>query len=280
MPRPQKHWDRLTGKVAIVTGAGARGGIGNGKAMALLFAAEGARVCAVDRDAELAQETVDEIVAAGGEAFPVIADVVVESECKRIVDETAARYDGIDILVNNVGISSGGGPISGLDMAVWSNVIDVNLKSAVMLCRDVLPHMIARGGGAIVNIGSVAGIRAHGGSLAYGPSKAALVQLAREIAVMHGRDGIRVNTVAPGHIFTPHAMNVLGEEARAARRAAAPLGIEGDAWDVAHAALFLVSDEARFLTGLLLPVDGGVTEIGPLSSHALIERELAAISAQ
>lgn len=273
MPRPTKYLNRLAGKVAIVTGAGSEGdGIGIGKAIALLFAAEGARVCLVDRDRGRVDATLEEIVAAGGTGIATVGDVSEQSDCARFVLETVERFGGVDLLVNNVGVSGSGGPIGSLDVAAWSQVMDINLKSALMMCRYAVPHMIARGGGAIVNIASLAGIRAHGGSLAYGPSKAAMIQLAREIAVMHGRDGIRANTVAPGHILTPLAMNLLGEEARAQRRDVSPLGIEGDAWDVASAALFLASDEARFLTGVLLPVDGGVSEIGPLAAHALLMR--------
>lgn len=271
MPRPTHHWNRLEGKVAIVTGAGSEGGgVGNGKAIALLFAGEGAHVCLVDRDRERVEDTLREIRTTGGEAIAIVGDVSDESDCARFVGETVERFGGVDLLVNNVGRSGPVGPLASLDMAAWSQVIDVNLKSAVMMCRYAIPHMIPRGGGAIVNIASIAGTLAHGGSLAYGPSKAAMTQVAREIAVMHGGDGIRANTVAPGHIFTPLAISLLGEQARGQRRDVSPLGIEGDAWDVAHAALFLASEEARFLTGILLPVDGGVSEIGPLAAHALL----------
>ena len=240
-----------------------------GQAIALLLAAEGARVCLADIVAARADDTRAQIEAAGGQCFATTADVSVEADCARIVRETVDRYGGVDVLVNNVGISASPGPTIGMNMAAWSHVIDTNLKSAMMMIRGALPSMTARGGGSIVNIASIAGMRAHG-SLAYGPSKAAMTQLAREIAVLHGRQGIRANTVAPGHIFTPHAMRLLGEQARASRRKVSPLGIEADAWDIAHAVLFLASDEARFITGVLLPVDGGVTEIGPLAAHALL----------
>lgn len=259
--------------MAIVTGAGSAGdGIGNGKAIAILFAAEGARVCLVDRDRESVDNTLREILAAGGEAFSVVGDVSLEADCARFAFEASERYGGVDVLVNNVGVSAPGGSIESLDMAAWSAVIDINLKSAVMMCRYAIPHMIARSRGAIINIASIAGMRAHGGSLAYGPSKAAMIQLSRELAVAHGGDGIRVNTVAPGHIFTPLAKRHLGEHARVERRDVSPLGIEGDAWDVAYATLFLACEESRFLTGVLLPVDGGVTEIGPLAAHAMLKQ--------
>jgi NAD(P)-dependent dehydrogenase (short-subunit alcohol dehydrogenase family) len=130
--------------------------------------------------------------------------------------------------------------------------------------------MQARGGGAIVNIASIAGMSGYGGSVASGPSKAAMIALTRDIAAMHGRDGIRANAVAPGHVYTPHIGHMFSDEMRAARRRVGPLGVEGDAWDVAEAVLFLVSDAARFITGVLLPVDGGVTAIGPMAGHGFI----------
>jgi NAD(P)-dependent dehydrogenase (short-subunit alcohol dehydrogenase family) len=140
----------------------------------------------------------------------------------------------------------------------------------MLMCRYAVPAMISNGGGSIVNISSIAGIRAHG-SVAYGPSKAAMAALASEITVLYGRQGIRANTVAPGHVLTPLAMSMLPAEMRTKRRAVGPLGLEGDAWDIALAVRFLASDEARFITGVHLPVDGGVTEIGPMAAHALIE---------
>jgi NAD(P)-dependent dehydrogenase (short-subunit alcohol dehydrogenase family) len=269
MPEPKSHGQRLAGKTAIVTGAGTEGdGVGIGRAIALVLAAEGARVCCVDLDRDRAEATAAQVIEKGGQAFASSGDVSNTEDCARIVREAVDRFGRLDILVNNVGISTAV-RLDTADEALWSRVFDVNLKSAMLMSKFSVPQMINGGGGSIVNISSIAGIRAHGG-LAYGPSKAAMAQLAREIALMHGRDGIRANTVAPGHLMTPHAMHVLPPQAREARRKVGPLGIEGDAWDVAMAVLFLASDEARFITGVHLPVDGGVTEIGPLPAHALI----------
>jgi NAD(P)-dependent dehydrogenase (short-subunit alcohol dehydrogenase family) len=270
MPEPKAYNATLAGKTAIVTGAGTEGeGIGIGRATAVVLAGEGARVCLVDRDAERAEVTRTQIKLLGGEAFVTVGDVTVREDCARFVEETVGRYGRLDILVNNVGTAMPV-PLDAPDESAWSRVLNINITSAMLMCRYAVPAMIRNGGGSIVNISSIAGIRAHG-SLAYGPSKAAMAALAREIGVLHGREGIRANTVAPGHVLTPLAMSLLPPEMRAQRRDVGPLGIEGDAWDVALAVRYLASDEARFITGVHLPVDGGVTEIGPLAAHALIE---------
>lgn len=269
MPEPTSYHGRLAGRSAIVTGAGTEGdGVGTGRAIATVLAGEGATVCLVDREADRAEVTLRRIEEAGGQAFVTTGDVTSNDDCRRFVQETVARTGKLDILVNNVGISS---PVAldDEDERAWTRVMDINLKSAMLMIRHAVPAMKAAGGGSIVNISSIAGVRAHG-SVAYGPSKAAMAALARDIAVMHGRDGIRANTVAPGHIMTPHAMHVLPPDVRTLRSAIGPLGIEGDAWDIARAVSFLASDEARFITGVLLPVDGGVTEIGPIPAHYLV----------
>lgn len=270
MPEPTT-WNRtLAGKTAIVTGAGTEGdGVGIGRAIAVVLAGEGAQVCLVDREAARAEATRTQIQALGGEAFVTVGDVTAREDCARFVDETVQRYGRLDILVNNVGVATPV-PLDTPDEQAWSRVLNLNLTSAMLMCRYAVPAMTRNGGGSIVNISSIAGIRAHG-SIAYGPSKAAMAALAREITVLHGRQGIRANTVAPGHILTPFAMSMLPVEMRAKRRDVGPLGVEGDAWDVALAVRFLASDEARFITGVHLPVDGGVTEIGPMAAHALIE---------
>ena len=273
MPQPVEFKSRLTGKVAIVTGAGSQGeGIGTGKAISFLFAREGAKVCLVDRERARAEEALRMIESAGGAAFVSAADITSEADCARIVATTMERFGKLDILVNNVGISSGGGPLDAFSMDTWDQVMDVNLRAAVLMTRHSIPHLTAAKG-AIVNISSVAGLLASGHA-AYGPSKAALISLTREVAMMYGRQGVRANVVAPGHIHTPHAQGAqtLGDELRTMRRKIAPLGIEGDAWDVASAALFLASDEARFITATCLPVDGGAIEILPLAAVGLLQR--------
>ena len=269
MPEPLGYGRRLVGKVAIVTGAGADGDeIGIGRAIAVVLAGEGASVACIDLDPARAETTAARLRVAGGEALALSGDVSGTGECARFVAETVARFGRVDILVNNVGIST---PtrLDTIDEALWDRIYAVNLKSAMLMSKFAVPRMIAGGGGSIVNISSVAGMRAHGG-LAYGTSKAAMAHLAREITALHGRDGIRANTVAPGHVMTPHAMHVLPAGQREMRRKVGPLGIEGDAWDVAMAVLFLASDEARFIAGVELAVDGGVTGIGPLFAHGLI----------
>lgn len=271
MPAPILTGRRLPGKAAIVTGAGAEGeAVGIGRAIALVLAGEGARVACIDLDEGRAATTADMIRRQGGQALAIAANVGQRRACADAVARAVAWLGRLDILVNNVGISPPTS-LSGLDEAQWSTVMAVNLDSALWMSQQSVPHMTAGGGGAIVNISSIAGLRAHG-SLAYGTSKAAMVQLAREIAVAHGRDGIRANAVAPGHVMTPHIAHRMPPGMREDRRKVGPLGIEGDAWDVAMAACFLASDEARFITGVLLPVDGGVAEIGPLPAHGLITR--------
>lgn len=274
MPEPTTFRGRMRDRVAIVTGAGSQGsgaGVGTGKAIALVLAGEGARVCLVDRDPARAQDTLERVRALGGEAFVCGADVTSAADAERIVAETVQRFGHVDTLVNNVGMASGPGRFETFDETTWTRVLDVNLRSAVTMCKAVVPRMIARGGGAIVNVSSIAGMRAYG-SFDYGPAKAALNQFTAEVALAYGRKGIRANAVAPGHIVTPLSEGLLPPEARATRRKVGPLGIEGDAWDVAAATLFLASDEARFITGALLPVDGGVTALGPLAAHDLIQQ--------
>jgi NAD(P)-dependent dehydrogenase (short-subunit alcohol dehydrogenase family) len=262
---PPPDGRRLAGKVAIVTGAGTSGpGVGTGKAIALQFARHGARICAVDRELERAQETVEQIVADGGEAFAAVADVTDCGACADIAERTLARFGSIETLVNNVGIS-GGGPLLSIKEPEWDRIMAVNLKSALFMSQATLPAMIDRGGGSITNIASITGFRANGGS-AYSASKAGMIMLTRDIAVRHGRDRIRANAIAPGHIYTPLVAATPFAEAGDRRRQIAPLGIKGDAWDIAWAAVFLASDEARFITGVLLPVDGGVTETQPLTA--------------
>ena len=273
MPEPVIYHGRMQGKVAIVTGAGAAGDeIGIGRAIAFLLAREGAMLVCGDIDGTRADATAARIVADGGQAIALAGDVSQEADCVALVALAAARFGRVDILVNNVGISAPAA-LAGLKVDDWDHMLGVNLRSAMLMSREAVPVMTRGGGGAIVNISSLAGMRAMG-AIAYGPSKAALAQLAREIAVLHGRDGIRANTVAPGHVMTPHAMARMPSTMRDVRRDVGPLGIEGDAWDVAQAVLFLAGDEARFVNGVELAVDGGVTAIGPLAGHGfIVERQ-------
>jgi len=269
MPEPSRYLGRLSGKVAIVTGAGADGEeIGIGRAIALLMAREGAKLVCADLEAARAQATAARIAADGGEAIACAGDVARTEDCAALVAAAVGRFGRLDILVNNVGISN---PVSleAVTPETWNRILATNLTSAMLMSKYAVPEMARTGGGAIVNISSLAGMRAMG-ALAYGPSKAAMAQLAREIGVLHGRQGIRANTVAPGHVMTPHAMGKIPADMREARRKVGPLGIEGDAWDVAQAVLFLASDEARFINGVELAVDGGVTGIGPLAGHAFV----------
>lgn len=259
---------RLQGKVALVVGAGSAGpGWGNGKATAVLFAREGASVFAVDANLDAANETCAIIKDEGHEATAYRADVSKADQVKAMVDVCLACYGQIDILQNNVGIVALGGPVA-LDEKDWDRVHAVNLKSVFLTCKYVLPHMERRGKGAIVNISSIAAIRWTGVPyLSYYTSKAAINQFTVAVAMEYAAKGIRCNAVLPGLMNTPMIRNALpaayaqGDYAKmvAMRDAQCPTGKMGDAWDVAHASLFLASDEARYITGHALVVDGGIT---------------------
>ena len=257
---------RLGGKVAVVVGAGQRRGdtIGNGRAAALLFAREGARVVAVDRDTDAVADTVALIVAEGGTAEAVTADVRHEPDCAAAVAAALGRWGCIDVLHNNVGIGSGDGDAQNLEEAAWDRIFEVNLRGMWLMCRHAVPSMRDHGGGAIVNVSSIAAVCASP-LLAYKVSKAGVNALTHQLAMDNARYGVRVNAVMPGLIDTPMAVDgtaeafgIDREEVRAGRDRLVPLGRrQGTAWDVAHAALFLASDEAGFITGAVLPVDGG-----------------------
>jgi NAD(P)-dependent dehydrogenase (short-subunit alcohol dehydrogenase family) len=182
---------------------------------------------------------------------------------------------GLDTLVNNIGIGAGAGQLHLVPSADIDKVLSVNLGTVINMCREAMPALLKGNGRSIINIASVAGILAHGNS-AYGPSKAAVIQLTAELAVMYGRDGIRANCVAPGHILTPMVEAYVKGEGRRVRSAIAPIGVEGDAWDIAQAALFLAGPESRFITGITLPVDGGVTIVGPLAAYESVTQEASA----
>ncbi len=253
----------LKDKVAIVSGAGARGeGIGNGRAAAILLARAGARVVAVDRDEDLAGRTVEMIHEQGGEAIACAADVTREADCRRVVDHACETFGGVDILDNNVGIGSRHSVVDE-DPARWDTVMRVNVNSMFLMSKHVIPIMRERGGGAIVNVSSISALRPRG-LTAYSTSKGAVIALTRAMAVDHAGDGIRVNCVAPGPVYTPMVTaGGMTDEQREKRRLAAPLQIEGNGWDIGNAVLFLVSDLSRYITGQTLIVDGGVTLQGP-----------------
>jgi NAD(P)-dependent dehydrogenase (short-subunit alcohol dehydrogenase family) len=254
---------RLAGMVAIVTGGGSRGpGIGNGRAAASLFAREGARVALVDRVAAWAEHTASLIADEGGEAFVLEADVTRDADCTRVVAEAVDRFGPINILHNNVGIS-GSGSVVDTDEDVWDDVMRVNVKSMMLMSKHVVPVMAANGGGAIINISSVSSIRPRG-LTPYSTSKGAVNALTMAMAVDHASQGIRVNCILPGPVFTPMVQSGgMTPEQRAIRAKASPLGTEGTAWDIGWAAVFLASPEARWITGQLLCVDGGMTLVGP-----------------
>jgi len=258
---------RLEGKVAIVTGAGSSGpGLGNGKATSLLFAREGAKVLLVDAVLERAEETLAMIHDEGGEAWAFQADVTNADECQNMVDSVVDRYGRLDILDNNVGISMRGTVVDASEED-WDRIITVNLKSMILSSKAAIPRMSEGGGGAIINMSSITGLRAHF-QTTYTTSKAAVIGLTFSMAVDHGRDNIRVNCIAPGLLYTPMTAPRMDDARRELRKNAAPLGTEGTAWDVAHAAVFLASDEARWITGVVLPVDAGLTITSPYTTMA------------
>jgi NAD(P)-dependent dehydrogenase (short-subunit alcohol dehydrogenase family) len=260
--------DRLKDKVALVTGAGSSGpGWGNGKATAVLFAREGAKVLAADINRDAALETRRIIEAEGGTCETVSGDMSRAGDVSAMVDACIATFGRIDVLHNNVGIVEVGGPIE-TSVESWERVNDVNLKSMFLTCKHVLPHMERQGKGAIVNIASVSGIRWLGVPyISYAATKAAVIQFTRVIALQYARSGIRANSILPGMMNTPmvHAPEVIAayggsaEEMVRRRDEQCPMGHMGDAWDVAYAALFLASDEAKYITGTELVVDGGLT---------------------
>ena len=249
--------DRLRGKVAIVTGAGSRGpGLGNGKAAAILFAREGARVLCVDREVSRAEETVELIRAEGGEAAALAADVTRADECRAMVEAAVARWGGLDVLHNNVGIESRQDLLETTEEE-WDQVLEVDLKSVFLATRAAVPAIVERGGGSVICVSSIAGHRGHGRT-AYAAAKAGIEGFVRTVAVQLGPRGVRVNAIAPGTVWTPMVQG-LGPEARERRRQASPLGTEGTGWDVGWGAVYLASDESRWVTGHVLVIDAGLT---------------------
>jgi NAD(P)-dependent dehydrogenase (short-subunit alcohol dehydrogenase family) len=259
---------RLDGKVAIVVGAGCVGpGWGNGRATAVIFAREGAKVFAVDRDAESMRETVDRVREAGGEITAHLCDATNSAAVAAMVGACVAAHGRVDVLVNNVGGSAAGGPEE-LAEEAWDRQLDYNLTTVFLACKHTLPVMVRQKAGAIVNTSSASGIRFSGSpQVGYAATKAGVIQFSRVVAVQYAKHGIRVNTVIPGQMHTPMvearlAKQRAGGDVEALLRqrvARIPLGFMGDGRDTAHAALFLASDEARFITGAEIVVDGGMT---------------------
>ena len=254
---------RLAGKVAIVTGAGSRAdGIGNGRAASILFAREGAKVLLVDQNAQLAEATLKMIAAEGGEAAVCVADVTDADQCRKMVEAAVSRWGRLDILDNNVGIG-GRGTVVEMKEEEWETIMRVNVTGMMLASKHAIPAMVKSGGGAIVNISSISALRPRG-LTAYSASKGAVIALSRAMAIDHAAEGVRVNCIAPGPVYTPMVYSGgMDDATRERRKNASPLHIEGTGWDIGYAALFLCSDEARYITGVVLPVDGGVTVASP-----------------
>jgi len=259
---------RLKDKIAIITGAGSVGpGWGNGRAMAVRFAEEGAKIYACDREMEPMQETIARVEQAGGTIRTQLCNVTDSAAVKQMVDACVAAYGRVDILVNNVGGSAAGGPVE-MSEEVWDAQVDANLKSVFLGCKHVLPLMEQQGSGVIINIASSSGLRWTGAAqVAYAATKAGVIQFSKVVAVQYAAKGIRVNTVIPGQLHTPMVETRLAKQRSggdveallASRQKRIPIGFMGDGRDTANAALFLASDEARFITGTEILVDGGMT---------------------
>jgi NAD(P)-dependent dehydrogenase (short-subunit alcohol dehydrogenase family) len=260
---------RVDGKVAIVTGAGSTPGpgVGTGKASAVVLAREGASVLCVDLLPERAEETKAMIEAEGGTAEVFGADCTTSDGCAAMVAAATEAWGGVDVLVNNIGRAFVGTVVDTSEED-WDAALALNLRTAFLASKHAVPAMVERGGGSIVNMSSISAVRGDG-TIAYSAAKGALLAMTVDMAYSHGRDGIRVNAIAPGHITTPmvHSVQQPGPHADfmdTMRSEAGLLGTPGDGWDVAHAVGFLASDEARWITGALLPVDSGVLSVTPL----------------
>jgi len=260
---------RVAGKVAIVTGAGSTPGpgIGTGKATAVVLAREGASVLLADLHPERAEITRRMISDEGGKAEVFGGDCTQAAVCEAMVQAAVDAFGTVDILVNNIGLASLGTVVDTTEEA-WDQAFAVNLRTAFLASKYAVPVMAARGGGAIVNIASISALRGDG-TVAYSAAKGGLIAMTVDMAYSHGRQGIRVNAVAPGHITTPMVLSVSAPGARAEfmntmRAQAGLLGTAGTGWDVGWAAAFLASDEARWITGVTLPVESGVLSVTPL----------------
>jgi NAD(P)-dependent dehydrogenase (short-subunit alcohol dehydrogenase family) len=254
--------NRVEGKVAIVTGAGSRGeGVGNGRAASVLLAREGARVLLLDREESWLEATLAMARAEGGEVEMFVGDVTDADDCKRAVAAAVARWGRLDVLVNNVGVSGARGTAVDVDPEEWELTLRVNVTSMMLMAKFAIPEMVRGGGGSIVNLASVAGLLGGHPALAYPTTKGAVVAMTRAMAAHHGRDGVRVNCVCPGFVYTPMVQAQGMTEGRRARRRQSSLmpDLEGTGWDVGQAVLWLASDDSRFVTGVALPVDAGTS---------------------
>ena len=264
--------DKLAGKVALIVGGGQAPGatIGNGRATAVLLAREGAKLAVADLRLEAAQETVDQIKEEGGDAIGLQVDVTSEESCKKLIEDTLAHFGRLDILHNNVGggLSLGDAPVEEITTEAWDRIVNVNLRGMIYTAKFALPALRASGQGSIVNISSMAALHEYP-RIGYKATKAAVIALTENLAAANAKYNLRANAILPGKINTPMAIEpriATGrsrEEVVATRDAMVPLGGKmGTAWDVANAALFLHSDDASFITGIHLPVDGGENVMG------------------
>jgi NAD(P)-dependent dehydrogenase (short-subunit alcohol dehydrogenase family) len=260
--------ERLKGKVAIIVGAGQQPGqtVGNGRATAERFAQEGASLLLVDINQEWLKDTAHSVKLHGYAVHSLVADITDEAQCKGIAESAKRLYGRIDILHNNVGLSKGDGRTPELDVNAWNYIMDRNLKGMFMTCKHVLPIMIEQRSGCIINISSTASMAARP-TLTYKTSKAAVNAMTQHIAIENAPFGIRANAILPGLMDTPMAINRRAQERgvstdviRQERNKLVPIGRMGSAWDVANAAVFLASDEASYISGVLLPVDGGLLQ--------------------
>ncbi len=259
-PHAEAASSSLEGRVAIVTGAGSRSAeIGNGRAAALLLARRGARVLLLDAQLDCARETERMIAAEGGSALALACDVSDAVQCRQAVAYAVEAWGRVDILVNNVGIGGPAGNAVDLDLEEWDHALRVNVTSMMLMAKYAIPEMRRLGRGAIVNIASVAGLIGGTPALLYPTSKGAVVNMTRAMAAHHGVEGIRVNCVAPGMVYTPMVAGRMTPEVREQRRKRSLLQTEGSGWDVGQAVAYLASDEARWVTGVILPVDAGAT---------------------
>ncbi len=255
----------LSGKTAIVTGGGTAGeGIGNGRAAAILLARAGASVLVADLRGELAERTVAMFAAEGGAAAAWEGDVSEDAQCAAMVAAAVERFGRLDLLDNNVGIGSRGSVVTE-EAEVWRRVMRINVETMFLASKHAIPAMIETGGGgAIVNVASISALRPRG-LTAYSTSKGAVIALTRAMAVDHGLDGVRVNCIAPGPVYTPMVYGAgMSDQAREQRRKASVLEREGTGWDIGQAVRFLLSDQALYITGHTLVVDGGATLVGPV----------------